>query len=280
MPNKSLFDKVSMDCSVNTTKKYSTSFSLGIRTLDKSIRPDIYAIYGFVRFADEIVDTFHDYDKRALFDRFKEDTYLAIDQKISLNPILNSFQETINKYQIDRHLVDTFLKSMEMDLNAVTYDQQGYEEYILGSAEVVGLMCLQVFLSGNKEEYERLKPHAMSLGAAFQKINFLRDLKEDYKELGRVYFPGLEMHEFDCAKKSEIEKDIERDFKHALEGIRQLPKSSRMGVFLAYRYYYRLFLKIKGLPAPKIMSARIRINNGKKISLLMRTYVKHSLNLL
>ncbi len=280
MPNKSLFDTVSRDCSVNTTKKYSTSFSLGIRTLDKSIRPDIYAIYGFVRFADEIVDTFHDYDKRALFNRFKEDTYLAIDQKISLNPILNSFQEVVNKYQIDHHLIDTFLNSMEMDLNAISYDQEGYEEYILGSAEVVGLMCLQVFLSGDKDEYERLKPHAMSLGAAFQKINFLRDLKEDYAELGRVYFPGLDMHDFNGDKKKEIEKDIEKDFKHALEGIRQLPKSSRMGVFLAYRYYYRLFLKIKGLPAPKIMSSRIRINNGKKISLLMRTYVKHSLNLL
>jgi phytoene/squalene synthetase len=280
MPNKSLFDTVSRDCSVNTTKKYSTSFSLGIRTLHKSIRPDIYAIYGFVRFADEIVDTFHAYDKRALFTRFKEDTYLAIDQKISLNPILNSFQEVINKYEIDLHLVDTFLKSMEMDLNAISYNQESYEEYILGSAEVVGLMCLQVFLSGNKEEYERLKPHAMSLGAAFQKINFLRDLKEDYKELGRVYFPGLDMRDFDCTKKAEIEKDIERDFKHALEGIRQLPKSSRMGVFLAYRYYHRLFLKIKVLPAPKIMSSRIRINNSKKLSLLMRTYVKHSLNLL
>ena len=280
MPNKSLFDIVSRDCSVNTTKKYSTSFSLGIRTLHKSIRPDIYAIYGFVRFADEIVDTFHEYDKRALFDRFKEDTYLAIDQKISLNPILNSFQETINKYKIDRELVDTFLGSMEMDLNAISYDQKGYEAYILGSAEVVGLMCLQVFLNGNKDEYDRLKPHAMSLGAAFQKINFLRDLKEDYAELGRVYFPGLDMHDFDGDKKKEIEKDIEKDFKHALEGIKQLPKSSRMGVFLAYRYYYRLFLKIKGLPAPKIMSSRIRINNSKKISLLMRTYVKHSLNLL
>lgn len=280
MPNKSLFDTVSRDCSVNTTKKYSTSFSLGIRTLDKSIRPDIYAIYGFVRFADEIVDTFHDYDKRALFNRFKEDTYLAIEQKISLNPILNSFQEVVNKHQIDHHLIDTFLNSMEMDLNAISYDQEGYEEYILGSAEVVGLMCLQVFLNGDKNEYERLKPHAMSLGAAFQKINFLRDLKEDYAELGRVYFPGLDMHDFNGDKKKEIEKDIEKDFKHALEGIRQLPKSSRMGVFLAYRYYYRLFLKIKGLPAPKIMSSRIRINNGKKISLLMRTYVKHSLNLL
>lgn len=277
---KELFDDVSLRCSQMTTHAYSTSFSLGIRCLDKSIRKPICAIYGFVRFADEIVDTFHDYNKKSLLDRFKEDTYRAIDEGISLNPILNSFQLAVNRYNIERELIDQFLYSMEMDLTEREYDQQEFETYILGSAEVVGLMCLHVFCNGNKKQYNELKPYAMKLGSAFQKINFLRDLKDDYVHMGRSYFPGVEMTEFDERSKSEIEKDIEADFKMGYEGIRKLPKCAKFGVYLAYVYYFSLFKKIRRTPSSNVLAKRIRIPNPIKVSILFSTYLKHRLRLI
>lgn len=278
---KELYDEVSMKCSRITTKSYSTSFSLGIRCLDKSLRDPICAIYGFVRFADEIVDTFHDFNKEELLARFKEDTYKSIADKISLNPILHSFQRTVNQYQIDHTLIDQFLYSMEMDLTEREYDQQEYETYILGSAEVVGLMCLKVFCNGDESFYQELKPNAMKLGSAFQKINFLRDLRADYIGMGRTYFPNLEnMDEFNEENKKAIEADIEEDFRQGYEGIKKLPRTSRFGVYLAYVYYYSLFNKIKNTPCTRVMSARIRIPNQRKFSLLFYTYVKHRLNMI
>lgn len=277
---KRLFDEVSFESSKLTTKAYSTSFSMGISLLDKSIRKHVYAIYGFVRFADEIVDTFHDYPKAELLQKFREDTVLAIEQGISLNPILNAFQHTVNEYSIDWELIDTFLKSMEMDLNPVDYDQSNYETYILGSAEVVGLMCLKVFCYGDEELYQKAKPQAMSLGSAFQKINFLRDAQEDYEKLGRTYFPGVDLSNFDNATKKQIEKDIEHDFKEGFKGIQMLPKSSRFGVYIAYVYYYKLFRKIQGLDASEILKSRIRIPNKRKYTLFVGSYVRHNLNIL
>jgi 15-cis-phytoene synthase len=280
MNQKSLFDTVSYACSRITTRAYSTSFSLGIRSLGDRFRDPVYAIYGFVRFADEIVDTFHDYDKATLMQRFREDTVRAIEDKISLNPILNSFQAAYHAYNIDWELVDTFLKSMEMDLNKTGYDRDGFETYILGSAEVVGLMCLKVFTLGNEGEYLKLKPYAMRLGAAFQKINFLRDLKADYEELGRAYFPHLDMSRFGEPEKIQIEREIAADFEEAYKGILMLPKDARFGVYVAYTYYTRLFQKIKSLPSHRIMEERIRIPNQKKIALILKSYVQHNLNLL
>lgn len=276
-----LFDKVSYKSSAIVTKGYSTSFSLGIMLLDRALRPHIYAIYGFVRFADEIVDTFHDQDKAYLLRDFKIQTHDAINRGISLNPILNSFQKTVNEFDIDTNLIDTFLKSMEMDLNPVeAYSQQDYEEYILGSAEVVGLMCLKVFCYGNQEQYDALSFEAMKLGSAFQKINFLRDLNADYYHLGRVYFPGIEMVDFDDNVKAEIEFDIEKDFKTGYQGILKLPKKARFGVYIAYVYYYSLFQKIRALPADAILEKRVRIANRNKYGLLLSSYIKHSFNLL
>jgi phytoene/squalene synthetase len=277
---KELFDKVSLSCSVKTTRSYSTSFSLGIRFLHKEFRDPIYAIYGFVRFADEIVDTFHDYDKHKLFDAFVKDTWTAIEDKISLNPILNAFQWAYHKYNIDREHVETFLRSMEMDLHENAYDREGYEEYILGSAEVVGLMCLRVFVNGDDALYQKLYPYAQRLGAAFQKINFLRDLHADYKELGRAYFPGLDVEHFDEATKKRIESEIEEDFAEAYKGIVQLPKNARLGVYVAYVYYYRLFRKIEALPSNRVLEERIRINNQRKVALFIGSYFRHSLNLI
>jgi len=277
---KELYDKVAVECSRMTTHAYSTSFSLGIRCLDKSIREPICAIYGFVRFADEIVDTFHEYDKASLLERFKVDTYKAIEEKISLNPILHSFQLTVNKYNIDHQLIDQFLYSMEMDLTETTYDKEEFETYILGSAEVVGLMCLQVFCGGNKEEYKRLKPYAMKLGSAFQKINFLRDLRDDYVHMGRTYFPGIEMSQFNDDSKSEIELGIEEDFKMGFKGIKKLPKCAKFGVYLAYVYYYSLFKKIRKTPSSNVLSKRIRIANPLKVMILFSTYLKHRLKLI
>lgn len=277
---KELFDSVSIRCSRLTTKAYSTSFSLGILCLEKKMRDPIYAIYGFVRFADEIVDTFHDFDKQMLLDRFKEETYRAIEEKISLNPILNSFQHTVNQFNIDRELIDQFLKSMEMDLDKKNYDEAGYKEYILGSAEVVGLMCLKVFCSGDTDMYNRLKPHAMSLGSAFQKINFLRDLNADYVGMGRMYFPGLELNNFNEHAKRDIEENIEKDFHDGFLGIKQLPKGSRFGVYVAYVYYYALFRKIKNTPSERVLESRIRIRNRHKATLLAYSFVRHQLNLI
>ena len=277
---KTLFDSVSHEMSQLTTKRYSTSFSLGISFLHKDLHQPIYAIYGFVRFADEIVDSFHDFDKEALLADFKKQTYSAIEQGISLNPILNSFQWAVNTYQIPFELIETFLQSMEMDLDKKAYDVGKYEQYILGSAEVVGLMCLKVFVNGDVTEYNRLKPAAMKLGSAFQKINFLRDLKADYQELGRTYFPKIDLNAFNTEVKKEIEADIEIDFQLGYEGIKQLPKNARFGVYMAYIYYYKLFKKIKTTTAHTILNERVRIPNNKKYRLFLTSYVRHNLNML
>jgi phytoene synthase len=277
---KQLFDDISQEMSQLTTKRYSTSFSLGISFLDSDLHKPIYSIYGFVRFADEIVDSFHGFDKEALLADFKIQTYKAIAEGISLNPILNSFQWAVNKYAIPMDLIDTFLNSMEMDLNKQFYSKEQYELYILGSAEVVGLMCLKVFVEGNDAEYERLKPSAMKLGSAFQKINFLRDLKDDFQTLGRTYFPGINMEEFNATVKKEIEADIEADFRAGYEGILQLPKNARFGVYMAYKYYFKLFKKIKAKSAQNILTERIRIPNYRKMRILLTSYVRHNLNML
>lgn len=277
---KQLFDDISQEMSALTTKRYSTSFSLGISFLSKDLHKPIYSIYGFVRFADEIVDSFHGFDKETLLAEFKTETYKSISQGISLNPILNSFQWAVNKYQIPLDLIETFLNSMEMDLGKQIYDKATYEKYILGSAEVVGLMCLKVFVNGNEAEYEKLKPSAMKLGSAFQKINFLRDLKADYQELGRTYFPGIDMQEFNATVKKEIEADIEKDFRAGYEGILQLPKEARFGVYMAYKYYFKLFKKIKTKSAHSILTERIRIPNYRKVRILFTSYLRHNLNLL
>ena len=277
---KQLFDQISVKSSKLVTNTYSTSFSLGIKFLDKSIRTPIYNIYGFVRFADEIVDSFHGYDKANLLQKFRLDTIEAIDQGISLNPILNSFQETVNQYNIEWDLIETFLESMKMDLNPEVSNQAYYEKYILGSAEVVGLMCLHVFTEGDKDLYLKLKPSAQKLGAAFQKVNFLRDAQMDFVDLGRTYFPGVDFNNFSDSDKVEIEKDIEQDFREALFGIKQLPASSRGGVYLAYYYYLRLFRKIKGVSPENMIAERIRIPNGQKFILMLQSFAKHQANLL
>lgn len=275
---KHIFDDVSNKCSKLTTTSYSTSFSLGIKVLNRKLHNPIYGIYGFVRFADEIVDSFHEYDKFNLFEEFKKDTYKAINDKISLNPILNSFQHVVNNYKIDHSLIDTFLDSMEMDLQPQVYDAKKYDLYILGSAEVVGLMCLQVFVDGDKNRYEELKPYAMSLGSAFQKINFLRDANADYLDLGRTYFPNIDMQNFSELDKPKIEKDIEKDFEKALIGIKKLSHSSRGGVYLAYIYYYNLFQKIQSLPSTRLLEERIRVPNTNKFILMCQSLVKNQLN--
>jgi phytoene/squalene synthetase len=277
---KELFDIVSNKASKMVTRQYSTSFSLGIRFLNKDFCEPIYGIYGFVRFADEIVDTFHDFDKETLLEEFKRDTHLSIERKISLNPILNSFQEVVNKYNIEIELIDTFLKSMEMDLGKKAYTENDYKEYILGSAEVVGLMCLRVFTEGNNKLYENLKPFAMALGSAFQKINFLRDLNADYVGMGRIYFPNININQLNNDTKKLIEVDIEADFDKGLAGIKQLPKKSRLGVYVAYIYYRSLFSKIKKIEAQRILQERVRIPNTQKAVLFAGSYVRNSLNML
>lgn len=275
-----LFHQVSQECSRITTELYSTSFSSSIRLLHKDLRTPIFNIYGFVRFADEIVDTFHEFDKVKLLADFKKATYEAIEQKISLNPILHSFQLTVNQYNIDHSLIDAFLKSMEMDLGKKQYDRNGYEEYIYGSAEVVGLMCLYVFCNGDKNSYEQLKPYACSLGSAFQKVNFLRDLKADFEGLDRMYFPGCDFSNFTQEDKIKIEQDIQRDFDHAYEGIVQLPLKARFGVYVAYKYYLSLFKKIKKLQPQKILDTRVRIPDHGKVFILAKAGIRSQLNLL
>lgn len=275
-----LYRQVCMESSKLITQRYSTSFSMGIRVFDKRFRDPIYAIYGFVRFADEIVDTFHDYPKAELLKRFWQDTYRAIEEGISLNPVLQSFQEVVNTYGIERELIDAFLKSMEMDLHEETHDQASYEEYIYGSAEVVGLMCLRVFCEGDKAQFDELKASACSLGAAFQKVNFLRDLKSDFDDRGRVYFPGVDFTNFTAEDKIMIEADIRKDFDHAYEGIVRLPKGARFGVYLAYVYYLNLLQKIKASPADRVAEQRIRVNDGRKMVLLFSSALRNSLNML
>ena len=278
---KNLFDQVSRDCSRAVTVAYSTSFSLATKMLHPSIRKDIYNIYGFVRFADEIVDSFHAYDKKELLDRFEEDLYHALENKISLNPILNAFQETYNHYAIDKGLVEAFMQSMRWDLDKKNYlTREDYKAYIYGSADVVGLMCLKVFVKGNQEQYEELKPSAMALGSAFQKVNFLRDLKADLEGLERSYFPEVNLSEFTDQDKTKIIQEIDDDFRMGLSGIFRLPDEARFGVYTAYKYYYKLLKKLKRTPSKKIKSARIRVPNYQKMSVLARSYVKYRFNLL
>ena len=278
---KKIFDSVSNDCSKIVTESYSTSFSLATKMLHNSIRKDIYNIYGFVRFADEIVDTFHDYKKKELFERFEEDLNDALKNRISLNPILNSFQYTFHKYKIDKKLVDSFMKSMKLDLVKKKYNTvKEYKEYIYGSADVVGLMCLKVFVQGDQVLYLKLKDSAMSLGSAFQKVNFLRDLKADKENLNRSYFPNTSFENLSEKDKDSIVNDIEDDFSKGLEGIKNLPIDAKFGVFMAYRYYNQLLKKLKNTPATEIINKRIRVPDIKKLELLTRSYVKYHLNLL
>lgn len=277
---KALFDKVSYDCSKIVTQTYSTSFALATKMLGASIRPDIYNIYGFVRFADEIVDSFHDYQREQLLNDFERSLEAAISDKISLNPILNSFQHTYHKYDIPYHLVASFMKSMRMDLTKSTYySEKEYQEYIYGSADVVGLMCLMVFVKGDKAKYEQLKDSAMSLGSAFQKVNFLRDLKADFEELHRSYFPNTNVNELDEESKKRIINEIKDDFQRSYPGIKQLPREAKLGVYTAYRYYNRLLGKLEKTPSSLIRKARIRVPDYQKFGLLAKSYVNFKLNM-
>ncbi len=276
-----IFDKVAHECSQKVTKNYSTSFSSAVRMLAPSIRPAIHSIYGFVRFADEIVDTFHNKDKRLLLDKFEWDFYQSMEMGISLNPILHSFQKTIKEYKIDLSLVDAFMKSMRMDLEKKDYEtQEEYQEYIYGSADVVGLMCLKVFVNGDDEQYEKLKPAAMKLGSAFQKVNFLRDLKNDTELLERSYFPGVDFKNLSSDDKRHIVEEIEQDFQSAHEGIKQLPASSKFGVYTAFRYYRQLLKKLQQTPSNQIMEKRIRVNDYHKFGLVVQSYFNIKLNLI
>ena len=275
---KYLFDNLSVRVSKMTTHTYSTSFSLGIYFLNSRLRNAIYSVYGFVRVADEIVDSFEGYDKQHLLNKFKEETFEAIEKRVSFNPILNSFQQAVHQYNINQELIQTFLKSMEMDLDKVDYTDEKYRQYILGSAEVVGLMCLHIFTEGDAKMFDELRPFAMKLGAAFQKVNFLRDMKDDYELLGRTYFPNVDIGEFSASAKKQIEEEIEHDFEMALAGIKKLPRSSKGGVYLAYLYYRSLFDKIKKSPANKILNERVRINNGKKLGLMLNSIVINKMN--
>lgn len=277
---KLLYDRLSNRVSKSATHTYSTSFSLGIHFLKPKLRSAIYAIYGFVRVADEIVDSFEGYDQKDLLMKYKRDTNDALENQISSNPILHAFQQVVHKYGIEMELIDQFLKSMEMDLYKIQYDRQKFEEYIYGSAEVVGLMCLHVFTEGNKDCYEELKPYAMRLGAAFQKVNFLRDIQQDYQSLGRCYFPNVDLKAFSYDAKMQIECEIDDDFQNALIGIKKLSPAARGGVYLAYIYYKSLFKKIKKMPPQQIFSQRVRINNGKKFQLMLSSMVQYKMNLL
>lgn len=280
MTNIHLFNEISEDCSRNTTEKYSTSFSSAINLLHKDIRQPIHNIYGLVRLADEIVDTFHEHDKQALLFEFKKATFDAIERNISLNPILHSFQKTVRQYNIDHDLIHAFFYSMQMDLDKKNYNKAEYEQYIYGSAEVVGLMCLYVFCDGDQKLYESLKPAARSLGAAFQKVNFLRDVKADFEGMNRVYFPNCNFKNFTCRDKQLIEEDIMKDFKEAYQGILQLPAKARFGVYVAYKYYYSLFLKIKKLQPQRVLEKRIRIPDYRKFLILAKAGLRSQLDLL
>ncbi len=275
-----LYNDISQQCSKFTTETYSTSFSSAIKLLQPHIQQPVFNIYGFVRLADEIVDTFHEHDKRGLLQRFKQETFVSIEQKISLNPILQSFQRTVNEYSIPAELIEAFFQSMEMDLHKAEYSSDEYKTYIYGSAEVVGLMCLQVFCNGNKDQYENLKPFAQSLGAAFQKVNFLRDLKADYTQLNRTYFPDVDFTNFSVKEKLKIEQDIELDFEHAYKGIAQLPLSARFGVYVAFKYYQQLFKKIKKTRAKNILKQRISIPGYLKSMIVLNAGLKYKLNLI
>jgi len=273
-----LYHTISKNASRNITRTYSTSFSFGISLLDKSIHDAIYSIYGFVRLADEIVDTFHDFPKQEMLLEFKNETYKALDRGISTNPVLHAFQMVVNEFNIHRSLIDKFLDSMEKDLKEITYSSSEYDDYIVGSAEVVGLMCLKIFVNGDESMYNRLEDNARSLGAAFQKVNFLRDVKADFEQLGRSYFPDVDLTTFTSDEKLKIEDDIAEDFRHALEGIKKLPSSSKLGVYVAYRYYLSLFKKIKSVPSERLMYERIRVPNSKKMYITFKSYCRNQLN--
>ncbi len=275
-----LYNKTCFECSKLITNNYSTSFSLGIKAFDSRFRDAIYAIYGFVRYADEIVDTFHNHDKTLLISNFRQETFTAIEQGISLNPVLQSFQTVVNRYGIDTHLIDAFLTSMEMDLDKTAYTCESFKQYIYGSAEVIGLMCLRVFCENDDALYQRLLPQARSLGSAFQKINFLRDIQSDYEERGRVYFPGVNFNGFSESDKQKIEADIKADFDEGFAGIKQLPKGTRLGVYIAYVYYLQLFKKIRNTPASTIRQQRIRVPDWQKMALYCKAVVKQKLNVL
>lgn len=277
---KHLYDEYCLQASKGVTRKYSTSFYTGVKSLDKKIRSDIHSIYAYVRVADEIVDSFHDFNKEKLLNEFSISTFLAIERGISVNPILNSFQNTVNKYNIDHELIVQFLASMKMDLNPMEFTQESYENYILGSAEVVGLMCLKVFVHGNCDQYEKLKPYAVKLGSAFQKINFLRDLNADVNDLGRVYFPDLNINEITEKDKKEIEREIQLEFDEALVGIKLLPKSARLGVYISYRYYTKLLNEIKRKNSFELMKARIRVSDSRKILIFCNCIFRNSINTL
>jgi len=278
---KQLFDQAGFACSKLVTKKYSTSFSLAVKMLAPKIREDIYSIYAFVRLADEIVDSFHGYEKEKLLNEFEKNYYKAYAKNISLNPILNSFQLTVKKNKITDDLIQAFLSSMKLDLNKTAYETKAeYDNYIYGSADVVGLMCLKVFVNGDEEKFESLKSSAMKLGSAFQKVNFLRDLKDDFEVLHRSYFPGIDLKNLDVSAKSKIIDEIEEDFSEAFKGIKMLPLEAKFGVYTAYVYYKRLLRKLKRTPSEKIMSTRIRVSNPIKISLLAKSFVVYKLNLL
>lgn len=272
----SLYEKTTFQCSKLITQNYSTSFSLGIKTLDKKFHNPIYAIYGFVRLADEIVDTFHDFDKKTLLNRFKKDTYLAIAEGVSLNPVLHSFQQIVKEYHIEHELIEAFLYSMEMDLLQIVHDESSYNKYIYGSAEVVGLMCLRVFCEGDEVLFEKLKDDARSLGAAFQKVNFLRDIKSDFVERGRVYFPGVDFNDFGVNAKKKIEEDIQADFDKAYRGIMGLPIGAKRGVYLAYIYYLKLFGKIKQISVASIQNERVRVPDRVKFALLLKIFFQEN----
>lgn len=274
---KNLYDEVSFKMSKIVTQKYSTSFSMGIKALHPQLREAIYGIYGFVRLADEIVDSFSDYNQEALLNNFKNDTTDALANRISLNPIIHAFQEVVHTYKIEVKLIDQFLHSMAMDLNKIEYNSELYKEYILGSAEVVGLMCLHVFVEGDQTKFEELKPYAMKLGSAFQKINFLRDLNDDFYILGRTYFPGVDLSEFDDKIKKDIELDIKAEFEEALIGIKKLPISSRFGVYLAYKYYFSLFKKIQKSSAHTIFNERVRIPDTQKLAMMLGCYLNYKI---
>jgi phytoene/squalene synthetase len=276
---KQLYDTYSRRASASVTRAYSTSFYAAVRCLDKNIRNDIHAIYGFVRFADEIVDSFHGYDKAELLTEFRRDTYQAIERGISLNPILQSFQESVHKYAIDHRLIAQFFASMEMDLSHTEHTEESYRTYVFGSAEVVGLMCLKVFVLGNESEFERLAPYAKKLGSAFQKINFLRDLKDDVNGLGRLYFPNVvSPGHISLREKLAIEEEIETEFREAYQGIIQLPKSARFGVYLSYVYYTKLLRKIKRKTIQELMEQRISVPNNTKLFLFFKSYFLNSIN--
>lgn len=275
-----LYDSTCFDCSRLITNNYSTSFSLGIKAFAQKFRDPIYAIYGFVRYADEIVDTFHEHDKAKLIATFRADTFKAIEERISLNPVLHAFQIVVNHYNIDTDLIDAFLTSMEMDLYAKSYDEEGYKAYIYGSAEVIGLMCLRVFCEGNNQQYQALLPNACSLGSAFQKVNFLRDVKADREERGRIYFPNVNFDKFTDRDKQAIELDIQKDFDMAFEGIKMLPVGSKLGVYIAYTYYKQLFKKISRMPVDSILQKRVRVSDTRKLALFAQAVMQQKLNVI